>query len=117
MENLSIGILLLHSQTHSRDTDVVVIGVAVFDDLNVDHLWMIFGKAKDLRWIPIQHLTLHWLNLPIEATHTQDEGFERDSRDQTCSLVFVGSVDLVLISLFVQPFCKKVYSQRLQLTT
>ena len=45
-----------------------------------------------------QHLTLHWLNLPIEATHTQDEGFERDSRDQTCSFVFVGSVDLVLIS-------------------
>jgi hypothetical protein len=45
-----------------------------------------------------QHLTLHWLNLQIEATHTQDEGFERDSRDQTCSLVFVGSVDLVLIS-------------------
>jgi hypothetical protein len=33
-----------------------------------------------------------------EATHTQDGGFERDSRDQTCSLVFVGSVDLVLIS-------------------
>jgi hypothetical protein len=32
-----------------------------------------------------QHLTLHWLNLPIEVTHTQDEGFERDSRDQTCS--------------------------------
>jgi hypothetical protein len=24
-----------------------------------------------------QHLTLHWLNLQIEATHTQDEGFER----------------------------------------
>jgi hypothetical protein len=22
-----------------------------------------------------QHLTLHWLNLQIEATHTQDEGF------------------------------------------
>jgi hypothetical protein len=27
--------------------------VAVFDDLNVDHLWMTFGKGKDLRWIPI----------------------------------------------------------------
>jgi hypothetical protein len=25
----------------------------VFDDLNVDHLWMTFGKGKDLRWIPI----------------------------------------------------------------
>jgi hypothetical protein len=28
-----------------------------------------------------QHLTLHWVNLQIEATHTQDEGFQRDSRD------------------------------------
>jgi hypothetical protein len=37
----------------SSDTDVVVIGVAVFDDLNVDHLWMTFGKGKDLRWVPI----------------------------------------------------------------
>ena len=45
-----------------------------------------------------QHLSLHWLSLQIEATHTQDGGYERDSRDQTCSLVFVGSVDLVLIS-------------------
>ena len=33
----------------SSDTYVVVIGVAVFDDLNVDHLWMTFGKGKDLR--------------------------------------------------------------------
>jgi hypothetical protein len=33
----------------SSDTDVVVIGVAVFDDLNVDHLWITFGKGKDLR--------------------------------------------------------------------
>jgi hypothetical protein len=40
-----------------------------------------------------QHLTIHWISLQIEATHTQDGGFERDSRDQTCSLVFVGSVD------------------------
>jgi hypothetical protein len=60
MENLSNGILLFHSQTHSRpaisDTDVVVIGVAVFDDLNMDHLWMTFGKGKDLRWIPIHDI-------------------------------------------------------------
>jgi hypothetical protein len=31
----------------SSDTDVVVIGVAVFDDLNVDHLWMTFGKGSN----------------------------------------------------------------------
>jgi hypothetical protein len=30
--------------------------VAVFDDLNVDHLWMTFGKGKDLRWIPIHYI-------------------------------------------------------------
>jgi hypothetical protein len=40
----------------SSDTDVVVIGVAVFDDLNMDHLWMTFGKGKDLRWIPIHDI-------------------------------------------------------------
>jgi hypothetical protein len=28
--------------------EYTVIGVAVFDDLNVDHLWMTFGKGKDL---------------------------------------------------------------------
>jgi hypothetical protein len=26
----------------SSDTDVVVIGVSVFDDLNVDHLWITY---------------------------------------------------------------------------
>ena len=31
----------------SSDTDVVVIGVAVFDYLNVDPLWLTFGKGKD----------------------------------------------------------------------
>jgi hypothetical protein len=40
----------------SSDTDVVVIGVAVFDDLNVDHVWMTFGKGKDFRWIPIHDI-------------------------------------------------------------
>jgi hypothetical protein len=30
-----------------------------------------------------QYLTLQWVNLQIEATHTQDGGFQRDSRDQT----------------------------------
>ena len=40
----------------SSDTDVVVIGVVVFDDLNMDHLWMTFGKGKYLRWIPIHDI-------------------------------------------------------------
>ena len=42
--------------TVSSDTDSVVIGVAVFDDLNMDHLWMIFGKGKDLQRIPIHDI-------------------------------------------------------------
>lgn len=29
-----------------------------------------------------QHLALRWLNLQNEATHTQDEGFGKDNRDQ-----------------------------------
>lgn len=40
----------------SSDTDVVVIGVAVLEDLNVDALWVTFGKDKDLRWIPIHDI-------------------------------------------------------------
>jgi hypothetical protein len=30
----------------------------VLDDLNVDHLWMTFGKGKDLRWIPIHDIII-----------------------------------------------------------
>lgn len=40
----------------SSDTDVVVIGVAVLEDLNVDALWVTFGKGKDLQWIPIHDI-------------------------------------------------------------
>lgn len=40
----------------SSDTDVVVIGVAVLEDLNVDALWVKFGKGKDLQWIPIHDI-------------------------------------------------------------
>jgi hypothetical protein len=36
----------------SSDTDVVVIGVAVFDDLNMDHFFL----EKDLRRIPIHDI-------------------------------------------------------------
>ena len=35
----------------SYDTDVLAKGVVVFDELNVDQLWITFGKGKDLRWI------------------------------------------------------------------
>jgi hypothetical protein len=46
----------------------------------------------------------------FHGTHTQDGGFERDSRDQTCSFVFVGSVDLVLISrMLVLHLCNQYF--------
>ena len=37
----------------SSDTDVVVIGVSVFDDLGLEQLWITFRKGKDMRWLPI----------------------------------------------------------------
>lgn len=38
--------------TVRSDTVVVVIGVVVFDDLNVDESWMTFGKDKlDIHWV------------------------------------------------------------------
>ena len=40
----------------SSDTDVVVIVVAALGDLNVDHIWMTFGKGKALRWIQIHDI-------------------------------------------------------------
>lgn len=40
----------------SSDTDVVVIGMTVLEDLNVDALWVTFGKGKDLQWIPIHDI-------------------------------------------------------------
>ena len=42
----------------STDTDVVVIAVAYFSDLNIEKLWIAFGKGKDFRWIPIHELCL-----------------------------------------------------------
>ena len=40
----------------SSDTDVVVIAVSVFEDLNLESLWITFGKGKDLRWIPVHSI-------------------------------------------------------------
>ena len=40
----------------SSDTDVVVIGISVFAQLDVEQLWIAFGKGKDFRWIPIHDI-------------------------------------------------------------
>ena len=40
----------------SPDTDVVVIAMACFSDLNIEKLWIAFGKGKDFRWIPIHEI-------------------------------------------------------------
>ena len=37
----------------SYNTDDLVKGVALFDELNVDQLWITFGKGNDLQWMPI----------------------------------------------------------------
>jgi hypothetical protein len=45
---ISLCVKLSHGELKQWNTS--------FDDLNVDHLWMIFGKGKDLRRIPIHDI-------------------------------------------------------------
>ena len=35
------------------DTDVVIIALALFSELNLEELWIEFGIGKDRRWLPI----------------------------------------------------------------
>jgi len=35
------------------DTDVVVIAVAMFEKINVDELWLSFGKGSHFCYIPV----------------------------------------------------------------
>ena len=39
--------------SHSRHTDVLVIALHVYWDVNVTELWMEFDKGKDRRWVPV----------------------------------------------------------------
>lgn len=39
------------------DTDVVVIGISLFHDLNVTELWIEFGTGKDKKWLPVHAYT------------------------------------------------------------
>lgn len=41
----------------STDTDVVVIGVALYQELDVEKLWISFGKEKVVRWIPLHEIS------------------------------------------------------------
>ena len=61
--------LFLHAKDVSREsnkkiiisstgTDVMVIAVACFSDLNIEKLWIAFGKEKDFRWNPIHEVCL-----------------------------------------------------------
>lgn len=38
-------------------TDVVVLVIALFADLNIDVLWLAFGKGKAFCWIPIHDIS------------------------------------------------------------
>ena len=40
----------------SSDTDVVVLAIAVYIDLNIDALWLAFGKGNNFRWMPIRDI-------------------------------------------------------------
>ena len=40
----------------SSDTDVVVLAIAIYPDLNIDALWLAFGKGNTFRWMPIHDL-------------------------------------------------------------
>ena len=40
----------------SSDTDVVVLAIAVYLDLNIDALWLAFGKGNNFRWMPIHDI-------------------------------------------------------------
>ena len=42
----------------STDTDVVVIGATLFNDLNVENLWIAFSRGKSFRWVPIHEISL-----------------------------------------------------------
>ena len=42
----------------STDTDVVVIGVTLFNDLNVEYLWIAFSRGKSFRRVPIHEISL-----------------------------------------------------------
>jgi len=44
----------------STDTDVVL-AISMFEKLEIDKLWIAFGKGKDLRWIPIHEISMHLL--------------------------------------------------------
>ena len=42
----------------STDTGVVVIGLTLFNDLNVENRWIAFGRGKSFRWVPIHEISL-----------------------------------------------------------
>jgi len=41
----------------STDTDVVVLAISMFEKLEIDKLWIVFGKGKYLRWVPIHEIS------------------------------------------------------------
>lgn len=42
----------------SLDTDVVFIAMTNFDHLNVEKLWIAFGRGQYFRWVPIHEIRL-----------------------------------------------------------
>ena len=52
----------------STDTDVVVIGVTLFNDLNVENLSIVFSRGKSFRWVPIHEISLSLGQMAIPLT-------------------------------------------------
>ena len=45
----------------SSDTDVVVLAIALYPDLNINALWLAFRKGNNFRWMPIHdNMQISW---------------------------------------------------------
>lgn len=42
----------------SIETDAVAITVSVLDNVDVEHIWIAFGRGQDFCWIPVHGVTL-----------------------------------------------------------
>ena len=41
---------------HTKDTDIVVLGVAEMEKLDIDELWVAFGSGNTLRYVPVHDI-------------------------------------------------------------
>ena len=56
---------------HTVDTDVVVIAIAMFNQINPDELWLAFGVGSNFRYILV-HEVVSGMDPTILFMHSQD---------------------------------------------